>query len=330
MSETSLLVEKLMNSESKPAAPGKILVVGAVVLDRIFYVKNLPKPGETAIGSHQEIHPGGKGANQALAAKKTGADVRFISAVGNDENADIVLHPLRDAGIDCSSIYSIPDQPTAEAIIAVDAKGENQITACPGAYGKLKGENLHEQVEAFRWADWLLIQNELPRSTVEIAMKLARENGCKIIFNPAPFKVKSTPIPENIDVLIPNEVEANAILGVDDYLAIAPHERHISWSQLFAENIIVTLGKSGVEWFEGKKRTSYEGTKVKVRDSVGAGDAFCGILAAFLGEGFSMTEAISLANTGAGMSVEKNGAQDGLPERKELEQRYLENSKQSH
>ncbi len=305
--------------ESKPKQKGKILVIGASVLDRIIYVDDLPKKGETVIGSKMVELPGGKGANQALAAAKLGADVHFITAVGADAIADKVLEPLSVAGVDLSSVIRVEGQETAQAMIAVDGRGENQIVACPGAYHSIKGESLEELESEFEWADWVVIQNELDRSVLDKGCELATKHFCKLMINPAPFKVHQTPLPRDIDILVPNEVEARGLLTVDDYLSIPPHERGDAWKLLEAVQIIVTLGNRGGEWFDDNgDRHVYLPHSVNALDTVGAGDAFCGALVAFLSEGVDIKYAIAWAHMAASLSTLKKGAQEGFTTREEL------------
>ncbi len=307
------------NFKKSPAKHGKILVVGAAVLDRIYYVENLPKKGETVVGDRKEIFPGGKGANQALSARLMGADVHFLSAVGVDEAAEITVAPLEEAGVDVTNIKRFENESTAEAVITVGSKGENQITACPGAYHKFTPEHLSEKKAEFEWADYLLIQNELPRPTVDMAMKLAKDAGLKIIFNPAPFRAHTQPPPRDLSFIIPNEVEAAGLLSVDDYFSVMPAQRGAMWRILESENVIVTLGRNGSEWFDQKlKRKAFLPPEVKAIDTVGAGDAFCGIFAALIAEGLEISDAISVATFGASHSTTRRGAQTGLPNREEL------------
>ncbi|MFH0883149.1 MAG: ribokinase [bacterium] len=303
-----------------PARRGKLLVVGAAVLDRIFYVESLPKPGETAIGDRMEIFPGGKGANQALAAAKMGAEVRFISAVGTDGEAEVVLTPLRNAGIDVDAVVRVEGERTAETVISVDYHGENQIVACPNAYYRLEKKHIEQLSELFEWADWLLIQNELPRPVVERAISMGLAAGVKVVFNTAPFKPHTLPPPRGIEVLIANEIEAAGILGVNDYFSITPHKRASHWREIGAGNILITLGRNGGEWFDGdEKRHEFSAIALdNVVDTVGAGDAFCGIFCALRAEGRPFEEAVKIAHLGAGLSVTRKGAQDGLPSRQEL------------
>lgn len=299
---------------------GRILVVGAAVLDRIFYVDKLPQRGETAIGTHVEVHPGGKGANQALAARKMGAEVSFLSAVGEDEAARVVLKPLSNVGIDTSNAIHIPEVQTAEAIIAVDKRGENLITAFPGAYYHLTGAMLEERRDAFKNSGWLLIQNELPDDTVHRAIAIAVEEELRVIFNPAPFVHGSPLPPRDLFMIIANEVEAAGLLGVEDYFSITPAERAGAWRSLGAQNVVVTLGRNGCEWFDKTNhRRDFPAVEVKAVDTVGAGDAFCGILIAMLADGIDIETAIGYANAGAALSVTRRGAQSGLPNREELE-----------
>lgn len=305
--------------DDHPRRPGRLLVVGAAVLDRIFYVDSLPRPGETAIGSHMDVFPGGKGANQALAAAKMGADVRFLSAVGVDEAAGIVLAPLEEWGVDVSSIVTTREQATAEAVISVDRRGENMITACPGAYHTLSPAHLDERHALFAEADWLLVQFELPAETVAHALALGREYGLNMVFNPDPFRRGTLPLPEGLHTVIPNEQQAAAILDIDAYDAILPEERPLRWEQVSAEHVVVTLGPQGVEWVHGRERVAIAATPgIEAVDTVGAGDQFCGAYTAFASEGRSIRDAIALANLAAGLSVQHRGAQSGQRTRADL------------
>ena len=302
-----------------PLRSGRILVVGAAVLDRIYYVDHLPQPGETAIGTRTEVHSGGKGANQALAARRMDAEVHFLSAVGDDEAGEMVLQPLKEAGVDTSAVATIPGVATAEASISVDARGENQITACPGAYHQLSPEMIDACGDLFEWAQYLLIQNELPRPTVDRAIQLANEIGLRVVYNPAPFRHGAPPPPRGLYTIVPNEIEAAGLMGLPDYFSLTPRERMQRWSGFGSEHVIVTLGRNGGEWFDpfGNRR-AFEVEAEAAVDSVGAGDAFCGILTALLAEGMDMDKAIRVAHSGASLSVTKHGAQEGLPTREEL------------
>ena len=305
--------------EPDPERIGRILVVGAAVLDRIFYVDKLPRKGETAIGERMELYPGGKGANQALAARRIGAEVRFLTSVGEDESGKLVLEPLEQEGVEVSGVFRVSDTPTAEAVVSVDEKGDNHIVACPGAYHRFSPEMLEKRAEDFEWAQWLLIQNELPAETVNTALTMAEEHGLKIFFNPAPFKRGAQRPVQEITVLAPNENEAAALLGVREYFSLSAADRTRRWLDFGAEHVLVTLGRHGGEWYnpEGQRR-DFAAHKVEAVDTVGAGDAFCGVLVALLAEGVDVQCAIRLANIGAGLSTMVRGAQAGLPLRKDL------------
>jgi len=320
MISNSIPLNRLPESDipSYPDKAGKLLVVGAAVLDRIFYVDHFPAKGETVIGNRMEVFPGGKGANQALAAKRMGADVKFLTSIGKDEAADIVLNPLRKDGVILDSVVFQDKFHTAESVIAVNPDGENHIVSCPGAYGKLTPEMVEANEEQFNWANMVLMQNELPRETVNKAFELCFRYDLEILFNPAPYRPGS-PLPRNIDLLVPNEIESSAILDTSDYMNIPVEERTVKWHNFEADHVIVTLGQFGVEWFNsGKSYQRLAALDIEAVDTVGAGDAFCGILAAFLSEGIILEDAIKLANIGAGISTTRFGAQEGLIYRKEL------------
>ncbi len=301
------------------ARPGKVLVLGAAVLDRLYYVSKLPVQGETAMSDRMEILPGGKGANQALAARRMGAEVRFISAVGQDEAADFVLKPLLETGIDCAGVARIEKAHTAETVIAVDPDGENQVTSCPGAYHRLTPEHIDAWKASFEWADRFLVQNELPRPTVAAALELGLSLGKPIVFNPSPFRKNQPLPPKGIDVLVPNELEAGWLLGVDRYSLIPEVERAQLWRGFGAKHVVVTMGRDGGEWFDEKgQRHVVPGRPVQAIDTVGAGDTFAGILAALLAEGLAVANAVRMAHRGAELSVLSRGAQAGIPSRRQV------------
>ena len=324
ISNNSDLIEDVLNKTDisltqEQTQPGRLLVVGAAVLDRIVYVSNLPRPGETVISDNMEVHPGGKGCNQALAAALAGAEVSLITTVGRDETAEIVLDPLSRAGVDLSRVIRVEDIPTASATIAVDGNGQNLIIAHSGAYARLSPEMLNDRTGLFEWADWVLVQNEIPRETTDKAIRLANRLNCRIIVNPAPFRNGDSLFSECIDFLVPNEVEAAEMFGVEDYFALSIPERIQRCQDIKAGEIIVTLGEKGVEVFGSDGMHSmHEPCRIEALDCVGAGDAFCGILAAFLAEGIDVERSIRLAQKGAALSTTRRGAQVGLPRREEL------------
>ncbi len=301
-----------------PKTSGKVLVVGALVLDRIIYVPQLPRPGETAIGNRMEIHPGGKANNQAVAARKIGAEVALLSAVGKDASGEMLLDNLKQAGIDIAGIFQIKDVPTGEAVIIVDDSGQNQIAAYAGAYYQLTPDLVRQRKDLFTWADWVLVQNEIRREVTDTAIELALDCDCRVVFNPAPFNIDSPNPREGLDLLIPNEIEAAGLLRIDDYLQSTVDERRIAWMEL-GYDVVVTLGEQGAEHFDkAGEYCKYDPFAVEAIDTVGAGDAFCGILVGLLAEGLSLEDAIRIANYGAALSTTRRGAQAGLPDREEL------------
>lgn len=303
-----------------PQREVRLLVVGAAVHDVIHFVDELPVDGETAMVREVEHHPGGKGANQALAAALMDAQVKFLSAVGGDESAEFVLDPLRTAGVDVEQVVRISDAETSRCIISVDNRGRNRILACPGAYHRLTPEHIQAASEAFRWAEALLVQNELPQATVQAALDLALKLDLPVIFNAAPFKHSSSPPPKGLDVIIANEVEAAGLLGVEDYFAVPAESLAQRWEKSGANHVIVTKGEAGSEWYpRGLARRDYKALSgLEVVDTVGAGDTFCGVFAVLHREGLETGDAIALAHVAAGVSVTRKGAQAGLPTRPQL------------
>ena len=287
----------------------RIAVVGSANVDLFCRVPKLPAPGETVTGGTYDQAPGGKGANQAVAAARLGAQVAFVARVGDDAHGrDAVAGYQRD-GIDTSAIIHDPDAATGVALILVEAGGENMIAVAPGANHRLTVEQLAAAESHVQQADALLLQLETPMATVIAAAKLGRAGGAKVILNPAPMPAAGLPaeLLSELDVLILNEHEAAALGGVDD---------------LPVPLVVLTKGAAGAEVFGIGEPAVVPAPKVNAVDAVGAGDAFCGALAVALAEGRPAAEAARWACCAGALAATWPGAQPSLPTRDEVDGLY--------
>lgn len=273
-----------------------ITVVGSINLDLVASVARLPRPGETVSGGALARHPGGKGANQALAARRLGPAVRLIGAVGRDAMADEALALLREDAVDLSDLAVLDGQPTGVALIGVESSGENLIMVAAGANGALTPDHLPARIEGD-----LLLQLEIPPLTA-----LAAAGRCKgrVIVNLAPAMEVPPDLIARADVLIVNEAEARFYgSGLDDSSAL----------------IARTLGAAGAElWQGGQCLARAVPPEVAVVDAVGAGDAFVGALAVALLEGMAHEQALRFACTAGALATTRPGAQPSLPRRDDL------------
>lgn len=284
-----------------------IHVLGSINIDYAVNVEQLPTPGETITGADLILTPGGKGANQALAARRAGADVRMTGAIGTDSVADNAVSLLKAGGVDLSGVRTIQG-PTGCAFVFVDQNSENQIVIIAGANGAVGVE--HAQAMKVTRDDVLLLQLECPTETVAAAAKHAKQNGAKTIANLAPYKSLDDQVFKDIDYLILNESEA-------DQLAKDLQLKSSAVNDISAETgcaVIRTLGAHGIEAIDEQSRTfSLPGIKVDAVDTVGAGDTFAGFLGTMLQTNNSLQNACKVANAAAAIACTKHGAQTAIP-----------------
>lgn len=295
-----------------------LLVIGSINYDLILTHSRLPEAGETVVGATLFETPGGKGANQAIAAARAsrilGLDlvVRFIGGVGRDSFGELQLRQLSADGIDVSGVRTF-ERPTGVSTIWVDSgDGENRILNAPGANRELKPEHLRP--DDFDSCDLLLLQNEIAPETLAKAAALATTAGVRVIWDPAPFTMGGTPpiAPASIEWVTPNETEAAALLGRK--LDPEPWRDAIRLRDLGYRRVLLTLGHRGVISAEGLgPPTEVRAPRVHAIDSTGAGDAFCGAFAAATLSGRSHDESLSFAIRFASGSVTRRGAQVSFP-----------------
>lgn len=286
------------------------MVVGSINVDLVVAADHLPGPGETVLGGTFEQHFGGKGANQAVAAARAGASVAMIGAVGDDVYGTASLEALSAEGIDISRVRRVPES-TGVAIIAVARAGDNQIVVAPGANVQVRPEDV--EIDAIG-TNVLVTGFEIPMATAVAAVRSARRAGLVAILNPAPAVQLPPSLLELGAILVPNEHELTVATGESDPgLALAELAR------LNHGPVVVTQGEAGAILANGKHREVLPGFAVPdVVDTTGAGDAFIGVLAAWLARGSSLSDAIVAANAGGALSVSRRGAREGMARLEEL------------
>ncbi|MEZ7196733.1 ribokinase [Pseudodesulfovibrio karagichevae] len=303
----------------------KLIVLGSVNADHVLLLDQFPRPGETVIGHGYQVLPGGKGANQAVAAARLGADVGFIACVGDDDFGARILERFRDDGIDTTAVTVVDGMPTGIALIQIAASGENSIVVSPEANGCLVPELLGPQLGLLHGADTLLMQLESPLATIELAARKAREAGATVVLNPAPAQPLPNALLADVSVITPNETEAELLTGVkvvteDDARRAAAvlHGKGV-------ETVIITLGRNGAFLSGPGVSRRIEGYAVTPVDTTAAGDTFNGALVAALQQGLEMAGAVRFAHAAAAISVTRLGAQTSIPHRAEVDKFIKDN-----
>ncbi len=291
---------------------GRVVVVGSINVDLVVTADRLPHPGETVLGGSYARHFGGKGANQAVAAARAGADVVMVGAVGSDPFGDESLAAMEGEGIDVSRVRRV-ETPTGVAIIAVATDGENQIVVAPGANADVSADDAALAGLA-AGSGVLLASLEIPMATVTAAVAAAIRLGMVPVVNPAPARRLPAALLAQAPILTPNEAELLASTDATGMEAALDVLRRAG-----AGPIVVTRGPAGALLADGEQRIEFAAHRVQVADATGAGDTFSGVLAAWLAEGRPLREAIVAANTAAAISVTVPGARGGMPTRSAIE-----------
>jgi ribokinase len=293
-----------------------VCVVGSLNFDIICRVAHLPMPGETVAGSGLLRLPGGKGANQAAAAARAGAKTIFVGAIGRDEPGDIVVSALMDRGVDVSGVKVFDHVASGHAFISVADSGENSIVLAPGANAALAPEHVVQAASAGHAV--MLAQLECPIDTVAAAFQAAP--GAIKILNAAPALESCRALLPLVDILIVNETELALLAGAGDLREIADISAAARGLMARPDQIVVvSLGAAGALAVLAEHIERVEGRPARAIDTTGAGDCFCGVLAAKLAEGAGLREAMVWANTAASLSVERPGALPAMPAREEIE-----------
>jgi len=295
-----------------------ITVLGSINMDLIVTVDRLPEAGETVGGRDFATAAGGKGANQALAARRAGAAVRFCGAVGNDTFADPALLLLDQAGTDLGAVRRI-NGATGTALIMVDAHGENVIAVVPGANGGVDADDARKATASMRDGDHLLVQLEIPAATIRAGLEGARAAGAVSIVNTAPLTAEAADLAALADIVVANETEFERL--TDKRLETKAEReaelmrRHRSTGQ----TLIVTLGADGVIAARDDTLVGVRGLAIEPVDTVGAGDTFCGYLAAGLDAGLGFETALTRAAAAGSLACLKHGAQPAIPSAAEVD-----------
>jgi ribokinase len=293
-----------------------ILVVGSLNADLVVSTPRFPQPGETISGEDLRVIPGGKGGNQAVAASRLGANVSMLGRVGRDNFGDFLLDNLKANHVDIQLIQR-DDASTGTATIIVDANGQNSIVLSAGANGKVSSSDLeHASFSSF---DLLLLQLEIPTPTVLSAATLAKQNGVRVILNPAPAKELPNELISLADCIIPNETELSLLTGMKvNNIPSADKAAHALLNK-GAKNVIVTLGSKGAFIVNDETKTHVETYKVDVVDTTAAGDAFIGGFASIL-DSSNLLDAVRYGCACGALATTKFGAQPSLPTKEEVDE----------
>ena len=303
----------------------KVLVIGSLNMDMTVKVEELPKLGETIFGNDFYESCGGKGANQAVAVSKLGMKTEMIGMVGKDSQGEKLIQNLNKYGIISDNVIK-SDELTGRAIITVDKKGDNNIIVIPGSNFKITKEHIQAKQDVIASSDVVILQNEIPSETVEFSLLKAKELGKITIFNPAPARKLSGEVFKNTDYLILNETEMEEIFEIKFNDEEYTEKISIKKKEYGIKNIILTLGDKGSILFsEDNNIKKYDVYKVKAVDTTAAGDSFIGAFTMKICESGNPDEAIKYATAVSAIVVTRQGAQDSIPTREEIEKFIEEN-----
>jgi len=292
----------------------KIVVVGSANTDMVVRSEHLPLPGETVLGGKFIMTAGGKGANQAVAAARLGAEVTFVARLGRDVFGDRSLAGYQAEGISTAYIARDAEEASGVALIVVDEAAENIITVAPGANGRLSIEDVRAAEPAIKEADGVLLQLEIPLEAVRAAIELAQRHNVRVILNPAPARALPDDVLRGVDVLTPNENEAAKLI---DEQAVSALDALIARG---VGSVVMTCGAAGCEVVSDGERQRVPGFHIEAVDTTGAGDCFNGALAVALARGLKMIDAAQYANAAAALAVTRFGAQTSMPADEEVQQ----------
>lgn len=295
----------------------KIVVVGSINMDFVVRAPNLPNPGETVLGNELRTFPGGKGANQAIAASRMGGDVTIIGCVGKDPYGKTLVQNLQSNGVNTKLIKRTTDFHTGLASITVSSTGENSIVVVPGANSLLTPEHIEKSEEAFIAGSLLILQLEIPIPVVDYSIRIAKKHNMKVLLNPAPALSLDDHIFSNVDYLVPNKSELAVLTDSQQSDDIYYMVKKLN--NKFNGVIVVTLGNNGVFVFDNGIVNHIPSYKVNVVDTTGAGDTFIAAFSTALCEGLVPMDAAKWGNAAAAISIKKEGAQSSLPYRHEVQ-----------
>ena len=298
----------------------RVLVVGSANVDFTVAASRLPGVGETVSGGTLLVNHGGKGANQAVAARRLGAEVRFVACVGDDASGRDIRAALQAEGVGVDGVMVTREAATGTALIVVDGQGRNQIVVAPGANWRLSAEHVRSRAEDFAWAQVVLCQLETPLDTLDVALGEARRRGLVTVLNPAPVRDGiSADVWRRVDYLTPNEGEAARLSGVpaEDVRSASAAARRLR--ERGVGTVIVTLGVQGSIACTAGGDVRTEAFPVKAVDTTAAGDSFNGALGTALAAGDALPDALRFASAAAALACTRRGAQPSLPIRAEVD-----------
>lgn len=291
----------------------KIVVVGSSNTDMTIKANRLPAPGETILGGDFNMGPGGKGANQAVAAARLGGDVTFICKVGNDLFGDNAIKGYEKDGIDTSHVLR-SCKPSGVALIMVDDKGENVISVAPGANGDLTPADIESVKDVLESADYVILQLEIPVESTMTAAKIAHKAGACVILNPAPVATLPDELFQYVSIITPNQTEMALLTGIqDDVDAMVA-----KLSAMDVGTVVMTRGSKGCALYSDGVTELIPAQKVEAVDATAAGDTFCGALCVALSEGLSLHDSVVFATKASALTVQRMGAQNSIPYRNEI------------
>lgn len=293
---------------------GHIVVVGSLNMDLVVRSPRHPLPGETLLGSDFNTFPGGKGANQAVAAARAGGIVNMVGRVGTDEFGGLLLQNLALAGVNSAHVLRDEEAASGVALITVADDGQNTIVVAPGANGRVSPADVQAAYPAFEEAAVLMLQLEVPLPAVQRAIDEARRRQVRVILNPSPAQALEPALLRKVDYLVPNRSEVALLTGEEDVEAGAR-----ALLEMGVGCVIVTLGDEGVVVWDDSGSTAIPAHAVKPVDTTAAGDAFAGAFAVALSHGRSTVEAARWGNAAGAVAVTRAGAQPSLPSRAEIE-----------
>lgn len=297
-----------------------ILVIGSINMDLTVFTDVIPKLGETVSGKSFSSQGGGKGANQAIAVAKLGGNVKFLGAVGNDENGKNLLGNLKSNNVDfCGRV--VENIPSGTAVITV-CGGDNCIIITSGANECVTPELVEENEQLFDEADYVILQFEIPVETIIKSAMLAKAHNCKVVVNPAPYIDMPKDFYSHIDILVPNEHEAYEMTGVKIDNRESCIEAIDRIKHLGVGNVIITLGENGCAYTVGDEVLFHDARSVISVDSTAAGDTFIGAVCRCLSKNMSMEEAIGFATVASSITVSRAGASCSIPYENEVEEIY--------
>lgn len=296
----------------------QLTVLGSVNADHVLKVSSFPRPGETLHGQGYAVIAGGKGANQAVAAARLGANVNFIASVGDDSFGIHIRQDFEKEGLNIEGVMIEENTPTGIAMIQVSATGENSICISAEANAHLTPQRIQPHISKIEHADMLLLQLEVPIETIEKAAKIANKSGTTVVLNPAPAQPLSDALLALVDIITPNETEAEILTGIkvfDDQSAqLAADVLH----KKGIKTVLITLGSKGVWLSKDGEGLQIKGYKVDAVDTTAAGDTFNGALLTALLEDQPLYDAIQFAHAAAALTVISEGAQSSIPYRKDV------------